>query len=79
MTLLITAARWRRVVVVIGVLRMNEVNPRRARLVLRWVGISSRNVTNQLGQLSLSSPGVAKSSTSLAGIKAGMSRPPGGR
>ena len=79
MTLLITAARWRHVVVVIGVLRMNEVNPRRAWLVLRWVGISSRNVTNQLGQLSLSFPGVAKSSTSLAGIKAGMSRPPGGR
>ena len=29
--------RWRRDVVVSGVRRMNEVNPRRARLVLEWV------------------------------------------
>jgi len=41
---------------------MNEVNARRARLVLGWVtdrlraGISSRYVTSQLGQLSLASP-----------------------
>ena len=30
---------WRRGVVVIGVRRMNEVNPRRARLVLKWVTV----------------------------------------
>jgi len=40
--------------------RMNEVNARRARLVPGWVtvfgaGIPSRNVTSQLGQLSLAS------------------------
>jgi len=39
---------------------MNEVNARRARLVLGWVtvlgtGIPSRYVTSQLGQLSLAS------------------------
>ena len=36
----------RRGVVVSGVRRTNEVNPRRARLVLGWVGIQSRYVTN---------------------------------
>jgi len=46
--------------VVSGVRRMNEVNARRVRLVLGWVtcfrvGISSRYVTSQLGQLSLAS------------------------
>jgi len=46
--------------VVSGVRRVNEVNARRARLVLRRVtrlraGIPSRYVTNQLGQLSLAS------------------------
>jgi len=41
--------------------RMNEVTARRTRLVLGWVtvfgggGISSRNVTSQLGQPSLAS------------------------
>jgi len=30
---------WRRGVVVSGVRRMNEVNPRRARLVLGWVTV----------------------------------------
>jgi len=34
---------------------MNEVNARRARLQLGWVGIPSRAVTSQLGQLSLAS------------------------
>ena len=61
-----------------GVRRMNEVNPRRARLVpgrvtgdrLRTV-IPSRYVTSQLGQLSLASPGVAKSSTSFGWGKDG--------
>jgi len=32
-------ARWRRGVVVSGVRRMNEVNARRARLVLGWVTV----------------------------------------
>jgi len=46
--------------VVSGVRRMNEVNPRRARLS-SWMGdrlragIPSRYVTSQLGQLSLAS------------------------
>ena len=45
---------WRRGVVVSGVRRMNEVNPRRARLVPGWVTIRLRvGVTSQLGQLSL--------------------------
>ena len=46
-----------------GVRRMNEVDPRRARLVLGWVTASSggsvipsRYVTSQLGQLSLALP-----------------------
>ena len=34
--------RWRRGVVVSGVRRMNEVNPRRARLVLGWVTVFGR-------------------------------------
>ena len=51
---------WRRGVVVSGVRRMNEVNPLRARLVPGWVtvfgrAITSRYVTSQLGQLSLTS------------------------
>ena len=33
---------WRRGVVVSGVRRMNEVNPRRARLVLGWVTVFGR-------------------------------------
>jgi len=33
---------WRRVVVVSGVRRMNEVNARRARLVLGWVTVFGR-------------------------------------
>jgi len=49
---------WRRGVVVSGVRRINEVNARRARIVLSTgdrlrAGIPSRYVTSQLGQLSL--------------------------
>ena len=48
---------WRRGVVVSRVRRMNEVNRRRAQLVLEWVTffgpVPSR--TSQLGQLSLPS------------------------
>ena len=36
-----------------------------------WTGIPSRYVTSQLGQLSLASPGVAKSSTSFGWGKGG--------
>ena len=48
----VTLSCWRRGVVVSGVRRMNEVNARRARLVLGWVtvrlraGIPSRYVTS---------------------------------
>ena len=38
-TILLYFATWRRGVVVCGVRRMNEVNARRARLVLGWVTI----------------------------------------
>jgi len=37
-----TVRGWRRGVVVTGVRRMNEVNARRARLVLGWVTVSGR-------------------------------------
>ena len=36
------ACGWRRGVVVSGVRRMNEVNARRARLVLGWVAVFGR-------------------------------------
>jgi len=48
-------ALWRHGVVVSGIRRMNEVNPRRARLVLGWVTVFGRYVTSQLCQLSLAS------------------------
>jgi len=38
---------WRRGVVVSGVRRMNEVNARRARLVLGWVTVYTISVCNQ--------------------------------
>ena len=67
---------WRRGVVVSGV-SMNEVDARRARLVLGWMTVSgripSRYVTSQLGQLSLASLQLRP------GVKAGMSPPSGGR
>jgi len=46
---------WRRSVVVSGVRRMNEVNPRRARLGPTGMGDRLRHATSQLGQLSLAS------------------------
>jgi len=64
---------WRRRGVLVSVVRP-YVSP-----VSTWMGdrlravIPSRYVTNQVGQLTLTSPGVAKSSTSLAEVK------PGGR
>ena len=63
--------------VVSGVRRMNEVNARRARLVLGWVTvfgrvyIRSQYVTSQLGQLSFASPGVVRSNTSFGWGKCG--------
>jgi len=55
----VTVEAWRRLVVS-GVRRMNEVNARRARLILGWVtvferGMLSQYVTSQLGQLNLAS------------------------
>jgi len=76
---LVTSTR-RRGVVASGVRRMNEVNPRRARLV-PWMGdhlragIPSLYVTSQLGHLSLASLRVPAS----AGVRAGMSALSGGR
>jgi len=62
--------RWRGVVASV-VRRMNEVTLRRAPVSTGmgdrlWAGIPSRYVTSQLGQLSLASPGVARSSTSFS-------------
>jgi len=57
---------WRRGVVVSGVPRVNDVNPRRARLVFGWAthclqaGAPPRYATSQPGQLSLHPSGVAK-------------------
>jgi len=45
----------RRSAVVSGVRRMNEVNPRRARLGPTGMGDRLRHATSQLGQLSLAS------------------------
>jgi len=63
---------------------MNEVNARRAQLLLGWVtlraGIPSRYVTSQLGQLSLAyPPGSLNRVPASARVKAGMSPLPGGR
>ena len=41
-SVLILVPRWRRGVVVSSVRRMNEVNARRARLVLGWVTVFGR-------------------------------------
>ena len=62
---------WWRGVVASVVRRMNEVTLRRAR---SWMGdrlwaTYARYVTSQLGQLSLASSGVAKSSASFGGGK----------
>ena len=73
--------------VVSVVRRMNEVNARRARLVLGrvmgdrlWAGIPSRHVTSQLGQLSLASlRGRLIEYHLRLGVRAGMSPLPGGR
>ena len=42
MVVVVVVVGWRRGVVVSGVRRMNEVNPRRARLVLGWVTVFGR-------------------------------------
>ena len=73
---------WRRGVVVSCIRCMNEVNPRRARLVLGWVTIFRMEIptTSQLGQLSLASLwGSLNRVPALAGVKVGMSHLPGGR
>jgi len=57
--------------VVSALISINVVNRHWARLVLGWVtvgaGKQSRHVTSHLGQLSLPSLGVGKSSTRLSG------------
>ena len=61
---------WRRGVVVSGVRRMKEVNPRRARLVLGWVtvlGMQPANWVNSALHLS----GVARLSTGFGWGKGG--------
>jgi len=58
--------------VVSGVRRMNEVNPRRARLVPGWVTVFGR-----VYQLSLSSLRVAYSSTSFGWGRGGNATPDG--
>jgi len=68
--------------VVSGVRRMNEVNPRRARLVLGWVtvfggGIPSRCVTRSTQPCI--PPGSLNRVSASAGARAGMSPLPGGR
>jgi len=77
---------WRRSVVVGGVRRMNEVNARRARLVLGWVTVFGRggytiSVCNQpTGSTQpCISPGSLNRVPASAGVRAGMSPLPGGR
>jgi len=70
--------------VVSGVRRMNEVNPRRARLVPGWVtGFGRLNrlgITKQLGQLSLASLWGRLIEYQLQlWVRAGMSSLPDGR
>jgi len=64
---------------------VNQVNPRRARLLPEWVmgdrlraGIPSRYVTSYLGQLSLAPPGSLNRMPASAGVRVGMSHVPGG-
>ena len=83
--------RWRhcrqRGVVVSGVRRMNEVNPRRARLVLGWVTLFGRvgaytiSVYNQPTRSTqpCNPPGSLNRVPASAGVRAGMSPLPGGR
>jgi len=72
---------WRRGVVVGVVRRMNEVNPRRARLVPVWSsGGSSPYVISQGGKLSLASLWGRLIEYQLwLRLRAGMSPLPGGR
>jgi len=72
-------------VVVSGVRRMNEVNARRARLVLGWVTPSSGGYTISVCNQPTRStqpcipPGSLNRVPASAGVRVGMSRLPGGR
>jgi len=68
-----------------GVRRVNEVNPRRARLVLGWLAVFGRvyaiSVCNQPTRSTQPCipPGSLNRVPALAGVRAGMSPLPGGR
>ena len=77
----IRIANWN-ALVVSGVRRMNEVNARRARLVLGWMTVFGRvgytiSVGNQPTRST--SPGSLNRASASAGLRAGMSLLPGGR
>jgi len=67
-----------------GVRRMNEVNPRRARLVLGWVTVFGRYTISVCNQPTSSTqpcipPGSLNRVPASVGVRAGMSPLPGGR
>ena len=67
-----------------GVRRMNEVNARRARLVLWWVNVFRRYIISVCNQPTRSAqpcvtPGSLNRVQALAGVRAGMSPLPDGR
>jgi len=67
--------------VVSGVRRMNEVNARRARLVVRWVTSSGGYTISVCKKPTRPCipPGLHNRVSASAGVKAGMSPLPGGR
>jgi len=79
-----SAHRLRRGVVVSGVRRINEVNARRARLVPGWVTVFGRVYRLVCNKPARSTqpcipPGSLNRVPASAGVRAGMSPPPGGR
>jgi len=66
--------------VVSGVRRMNEVNPRQARLVLGWVTVFGRVCNQPTGSTQpCIPPGSLNRVAASAGVKTGMSPLSGGR
>ena len=77
---LIFGVGWWRDIVVSGVRRMSDVNAHRARLVLGWVGIQSRYVTNPTRSIQPCIPPRSLNRVpASAGVKVGMSPLSGGR
>jgi len=70
---------WRSGVVVSGVRRMNEVNPRRARLVPGWVTVFGRVYQPTWSTQPCIPPESLNRVSTSAGVRAGMSPLPGGR